>query len=448
MGTLTTRSAVEILIPAAVQQPTLFITTAMPKSGSNWLEAMIFNLPGVGGFGGGAGSCGYLTLSALTRVPEALPFLAAAGMPLGDALARLLDPALRPGAPLGESCRGEANRIFAKVRLRIPPQTGLLRPDEPRVPTLSRLLEPLFAAPAQPPISSPWAAVGCPAKHEPASKLADRLPGWKIVQLIRDPRDVLVSRFYHDLAHVDPGMAALFVTGVGERVRMRTDWAEAYFGKRRDELLAYYERFEDPRLDSTVRLVVRYEDLLIDPAGRLAQVARFIGLDPDASGMNLASVCDRFSFDRLASGDGAQTDAAGTERRNSFLRRGRAGDWREYFDRRLTGTLGSSFDELLVRLGYEPDDRWVQRVPTRAERAWDFARLRPRQSLARSFRVIWEADATLQERFPDPTDVAREGESFVDAIVASGDRAVLSHRALLGAMARLWSADVRETAAF
>ncbi len=449
MLTTTTRAPIEVRAgarPAA--SPRLFITTAMPKSGSNWLEAMIFSLPGVGGFGGRRGSCGYLTLSALTRVPEAIAFVNRAGLRVGDVLARLLEPGLSLGEPMGAEHRAEAERVLARVRLRIPVRTGLLRPEEERLPDLSRLVEPLCRLPGQGDSPAGLRAVGCPAKHEPAASLAAMLPGWRIVQLIRDPRDVLVSRFYHDLAHMDPVMCGMFVKGSGASVTMRGDWMEAYFGKRRDDVLAYYARFEDELLREDVRLVTRYEDLLLDTGQELARVAGFIGLDAGALEPDLQGVCDRFAFDRVASGDGAQVDSASRERRNSFLRKGKAGDWQAYFDRRLTAVLGASFNELLVRLGYERDDRWVQRVATEPARAWDFGRLRVRQSLARSFRSIWDADPALQARYPDPADVLTPGGSFVDAIIAAGDPTVRSHHATLLAMAGLWRADVAETVAF
>ncbi len=438
MITSTKRAAVEVGVAA----PTLFITTAMPKSGSNWLEAMLFSLSGVGGFDApGPGSCGCLTLSALTRVPEAMAFIREAGLSVGDVLARLLDPALARGDALRPELLSRAEAAMAKVRSRIPPRTGLRESGVGR-PPLSRLVEPLRAERAD---VSAFRAVGCPAKHEPAANLAEMLPGWKIVQLVRDPRDVVVSRFYHDLAHMDPAMVRLFARGEGSGVSMRTDWVEAYLGHKRDELLKYYERFEAASVREEVRCVVRYEDLLVDTPRELGRVAAFVGLAP----MNeeLVATAERFAFDKVAA-EGAQVDATSGERRNSFLRKGKAGDWRTYFDRRVAAVLGPAFAGLLVRLGYEQDDRWVGSLPEVAPRAWDFSRLRARASLARSFRSVWDADAALQERYPDPTDVLVAGGSFVDHLVRSGDAAVLRHRATLVELARLWGSDIKETVAF
>ena len=426
--------------------PTLFITTAMPKSGSNWLEAMVFSLHGVRGFSNKSGSCGFLTWSAISRTEGLLELLYRAGMKPGDALARLLEPDLATGSALPGELRREAEAFLARLRMRLPLRTGLLQSEAADRPALSRLVEPMFRAPGSHKLNQEVRSVGCPAKHEPAANLAELFPGWKIVQLIRDPRDVLVSRFYHDLAHMDPVMSQLFIRGSGAAISMRSDWMDAYFVRKLEELLTYYERYQTTIDESTVALVVRYETLLERPSQELTRVARFIGLDPLESEIDAA--CERFAFDRVAAKDAAQLDSERGERRNSFLRKGKAGDWRSYFDRRLVQSLGARFNELLVRLDYEPDDRWVQRLPTSASQAWDFSRLRARPSLARSFRRLWDDDSSLQERFPDPTDVLVPGGSFVDAIVASGDPAVLAHRATLIAMARLWNADVKETVQF
>lgn len=435
-----------------VHVPTVrFVTTAMPKSGSNWFEALLFGLPGIGGFGERADGAMLLALSHILAVPEFLNVLRTGGVPLGDALARLLDPSVAGGAVLPESARADAAAALSRVRLRIPARAGLLARDRSRRPELSRLLDSLFAPRVWRNAADTPRAVGCPSKHEPPGRLLDLLPGYRILQLIRDPRDVLVSRFYHDLAHVTPAMVALLAQrDRGGTLRQRADWMTAYFSTRRDELLAYYADFADARLATDVRLITRYEDLLADSPAELRRAAAFIGVEPllREPGFDLDAHCARFAFERVTAGDGAQVDAATGERRNSFLRSGRSGDWRNYFDRALVRILGPEFEALLVSLGYEPDSAWTGALPDRAPRAWDFARLRPRQSLVRSFRHLWEADAALQERYPNPTDLLAADGGFLGHLVREARPEVMRHRADLIALARLWNADTRETVAF
>lgn len=435
-----------------VHVPTVkFVTTAMPKSGSNWFEAMLFGLPGVGGYGEHEDGALLLALSHVLGVPEFLEVLRAGGMTLGEALVRMLEPGLATGEPLPESARAAAAATMSRVRLRIPARAGLLAREQMRRPEVGRLLEPLFSARAKNRAADAPRVVGCPSKHEPPGTLLELLPGYRILQLIRDPRDVLVSRFYHDLAHVNPGMIGLFARrGRDGMLAQRDDWMPAYFGARRDELLEYYADFGDARLSTDVRLVVRYEDLLADAPAAMLRAAAFISIAPALreGGFDLAAHCDRFAFERVTAGDAAQVDAATGERRNSFLRSGKSGDWRNYFDRTLAAVLGPSFAALLVDLGYESDGKWIGALPDCAPRAWDFSRLRARQSLVRSFRQIWEADAALQERFPNPTDLLSADGGFLGHLVREARPDVMSHRADLIALSRLWNADTRETVAF
>ncbi|MBX3402522.1 MAG: sulfotransferase domain-containing protein [Phycisphaeraceae bacterium] len=449
---MTAHAALRTTLAPVVHVPTVrFVTTAMPKSGSNWFEAMLFGLPGVGGYGEREDGALLLALSHVLGVPEFLEVLRAGGLTLGDALARMLEPGLTSGEPLPESARTAAAAAMSRVQMRIPARAGLIARDESRRPRVGDLLEPLFAGQAQSRAGAAPRAVGCPSKHEPPGRLHELLPGYRILQLIRDPRDVLVSRFYHDLAHVNPGMIGLFARrGRDGTLTQRDDWVSAYFGARRDELREYYADFDDARLSTDIRLIVRYEDLLADAPAAMLRAASFVGVAPAlrVSGFDPAAHCDRFAFERVTAGDAAQIDPATGERRNSFLRSGKSGDWRNYFDRALVEILGPGFATLLVTLGYERDSAWIGALPDCAPRAWDFSRLRPRQSLVRSFRCLWEADAALHERYPNPTDLLAADGGFLGHIVREARPEVMRHRADLIALARLWNADTRETVAF
>ncbi len=53
---------------------------------------------------------------------------------------------------------------------------------------------------------------------------------------------------------------------------------------------------------------------------------------------------------------------AGQGEPSSFLRKGIAGDWVNYFNRDLAARFDQHSGQALVRLGYEPDSGWVERV--------------------------------------------------------------------------------------
>jgi hypothetical protein len=43
------------------------------------------------------------------------------------------------------------------------------------------------------------------------------------------------------------------------------------------------------------------------------------------------------------------------------IRKGVVGDWRNHFSREAAETFQQLFGAALVRLGYEADDRWIER---------------------------------------------------------------------------------------
>lgn len=101
-------------------------------------------------------------------------------------------------------------------------------------------------------------------------------------------------------------------------------------------------------------LVVRYEDLLEAPAAELRRIADNLSITIGQS--ELDAIAEAHSF-RIRSGR-----SPGTEDRRSFLRRGIAGEWREYF----TVDAGRAFSDYagstLFDLGYEDDPEWVDRL--------------------------------------------------------------------------------------
>jgi hypothetical protein len=135
-------------------------------------------------------------------------------------------------------------------------------------------------------------------KH--AARILRRDPGARVIEVVRDGRDVCVSM----------RMQALTV-----------DWPPSTLAAQVDAWTKAVERGralrDDPELSDRVRLV-RYEDLKADPQGQIAALLEFTGLD--AGPQLLADIVDRADFrHHRATGDGRHT------------RRGEPGDWRNHF---------------------------------------------------------------------------------------------------------------------
>jgi hypothetical protein len=91
-------------------------------------------------------------------------------------------------------------------------------------------------------------------------------------------------------------------------------------------------------------MVIRYEELHADTEGGRRAMYEFLGLDPDEA----------------ASLSSETRTAPGFEKEDpmSFWRHGQVGDWKKYSNDRFKQWFKESAGEVLVELGYEKDQNW------------------------------------------------------------------------------------------
>ena len=105
---------------------------------------------------------------------------------------------------------------------------------------------------------------------------------------------------------------------------------------------------------------VTYEALLADTAGELARAIRELtGADADSWRIEMA--VDKFSMARQTGRKPGEEDP------NSFIRKGIAGDWKNYFNHESRTIYDRLAGDALIRLGYAKDHSWVDE-PTPADR--------------------------------------------------------------------------------
>ena len=189
-----------------------------------------------------------------------------------------------------------------------------------------------------------------------------------MVVVVRDPRDVMVSLYYHSRS----------ITGIAYEGSW-DEWFEAFVagtaplpmaaprgdgdvcaaeadarGESRRPSGAPNDWFEHTlgwwqvaKASPDRVLWVRYEDMLSDPINEVRRVARLVspGLaDDDAA---LRRIVEASSFEEMKQRHEADPDSA-THRRageHGHFRQGKAGDWRAH----LTGEQRTRFDEILRR---------------------------------------------------------------------------------------------------
>jgi Sulfotransferase domain len=189
------------------------------------------------------------------------------------------------------------------------------------------------------------------------------------ILIIRDGRDVLVSWTYHILrqrphaidvlvpADIRPGFQRLYdrfqadnghFTRHPEELLSDEGWIRMVVKRWGDWMRIDMEaadkiRAEEPGYGGRL-LTIRYEELHADtPRGR-AEMYEFLGLDPDEA----------------APISGETKTTAGFEKEDpmSFWRHGQVGDWKRYSNDRFKQWFKESAGEELVRLGYEKDNSW------------------------------------------------------------------------------------------
>lgn len=140
-------------------------------------------------------------------------------------------------------------------------------------------------------------------------------PGVRLIAIVRDPRDVAISNWHHNL-RVEPDFTDRAGTFEGWARTLADRWAQRY---------ANILKFAGSQLR-----VVRYEDLRARPDSALAAIYDYLGVQSDSSVIAAALAATDF-------------DTVRARNNNAFFRQGRAGGWRD--DPLMTAALAQELAE-------------------------------------------------------------------------------------------------------
>ena len=93
--------------------------------------------------------------------------------------------------------------------------------------------------------------------------------------------------------------------------------------------------------DKTRSIIVKYEEMKAKPVEVFSRIVQHYEL-PDK---NIESIVERFRFEKM-------------KQKESFFRKGKAGDWKNHFDDHLKGLFKEKVGQFLVQEGYENDLDW------------------------------------------------------------------------------------------
>lgn len=165
------------------------------------------------------------------------------------------------------------------------------------------------------------------------------------VYLVRNPLDVAISFAAFRGIPLDRAIADMAMTGFGNSTNEKTVyWVSGSWS----ENVQSWTETADPTV-----LVLRYEDILADPAARFAEAARHILLEPTAG--QVAEAVALSSFDRLK---GIEKSRGFSERPASareFFRKGNAGQWRSALSKAQVDRIVADHEAQMARFGYLPD---------------------------------------------------------------------------------------------
>jgi len=178
--------------------------------------------------------------------------------------------------------------------------------------------------------------------HMLPQHLPNDTPGIKAVYLVRDGRDAMVSIAHHRSNIVAPGSD--FLENLRAAIYAEND---SFFGGWSKNVTCWLQRAD---------LLVRYEDLIRDPAAATERIRRLVKLpEPDYS--RIPGFRDlKYGMPRY--GSGVDRDLSPEERKTlteKNFRKGKAGAWQEEMPPELADLFWSIHGDTMLRLGYQYD---------------------------------------------------------------------------------------------
>jgi LPS sulfotransferase NodH len=186
-------------------------------------------------------------------------------------------------------------------------------------------------------------------------------PDAKLVYIVRDGRDVLISERFRNLVE-----ESRFLKAEDQRIikALRRDPAEFTNGTRSIFTEAVIRRVaggwvknlqetddEGHRLFGKNYCSLRYEDLLAQPFREMQRLWRFLGVEAE-------SALEKAIVDEMSSNPDEEWQTKRNEDIASFLPKGQAGNWQRLFTRQDKALFKEIASEMLIKWKYEKDSNW------------------------------------------------------------------------------------------
>lgn len=176
----------------------------------------------------------------------------------------------------------------------------------------------------------------------------------KVILLVRDPRDQLISRVFHiRRVETHPWHKKLSELSLDEAIMLCIEGRDGLPGTR--TMIELTQSWLNGCFD---QVVVRYEDLLNNPQEQFQRVLDYLRVNLPAD--LLKAIIARNQFERLSGGRKfwKQARKQGQEDPHSHFRKGIIGDWKNYLKPQHINRFKQVAGDKLIGLGYEANLDW------------------------------------------------------------------------------------------
>ncbi len=176
----------------------------------------------------------------------------------------------------------------------------------------------------------------------------------KVVLMMRDPRDQLISRVFHirrDENHI--WHEQLKESSLDEAIELCIEGREGLPGTR--TMVELTQSWFNSEIET---IVVRYEKLIFDPEIQFRSVLEYLKMN--LSDGLISAIIKRNQFERLSTGRKIwdKSRRRGQADPSSHFRKGIVGDWKNYLNESQKNLFKEVAGDKLIELGYENDQNW------------------------------------------------------------------------------------------